>query len=392
MVHGCIFETRTIQSCSTMEEVMSEAQSQHPTLFTPFELGPVPLRNRLVMAPMTRSRAGEGNVVTPLTVTYYEQRASAGLIITEGTQVSEQGIGYPSTPGIHTEAQAEGWRKVTDAVHAKGGRIFAQLWHVGRISHPSMQPGGALPVAPSAIAPEGQIYTARGLQTFETPRALELEEIPGIIEQFVVGARRALEAGFDGVELHGANGYLIDQFLRDGSNQRTDVYGGSVENRARFLIEVTEAVAQEWGADRVGVRLSPTGAYNGMSDSNPAATFGYAAEALSRLGVVYLHTAMLNSALDPAHPNHAMARLLRETFHGALILNGGLDREKGDALLAEGLADLVAYGSLFLANPDLPERFQEGAPLNAPDPSTFYTGGERGYIDYPTRDAVAASV
>lgn len=371
---------------------MSTAHSQHPTLFTPFELGPVPLRNRIVMAPMTRSRAGEGNVVTPLTVTYYEQRASAGLIITEGTQVSEQGIGYPSTPGIHTEAQVEGWRKVTDAVHARGGRIFAQLWHVGRISHPSMQPGGALPVAPSAIAPEGQIYTARGLQTFETPRALEIEEIPGIVKQFVVGARRALEAGFDGVELHGANGYLIDQFLRDGSNQRTDVYGGSVENRARFLIEVTEAVAKVWGADRVGVRLSPTGSYNGMSDSNPAATFGYAAEALSRLGVVYLHTAMLNGALDPAHPNHAMARLLRETFQGALILNGGLDREKGDALLGEGLTDLVAYGSLFLANPDLPERFQEGAPLNAPDPSTFYTGGERGYIDYPTRDAVAASV
>jgi N-ethylmaleimide reductase len=374
------------------ENAMSDTNPQHPTLLTPFKLGPATLSNRLVMAPMTRSRAGEGNAVTPVTVTYYEQRASAGLLITEGTQVSEQGVGYPSTPGIHTEAQAAAWRKVTDAVHAKGGRIFAQLWHVGRISHPSMQPGGALPVAPSAVAPAGQLYTSNGMQAFETPRALAIEEIPGVVEQFAEGARRALEAGFDGVELHGANGYLIDQFLRDGSNHRTDAYGGPIENRARFLIEVTEAVAKVWGADRVGVRLSPTGAFNDMKDSDPAATFGYAAEALDRLGIVYLHAAMLHGALDPANPNHAIARLLREKFRGALMINGGFDRESGNAVLAAGLADLVSYGVLFLANPDLPERFAEGAPLNAPDQATFYSGGERGYIDYPTRHAVPAAV
>jgi N-ethylmaleimide reductase len=371
---------------------MSDTSPQHPTLLSPIQLGPYTLSNRLVMAPMTRSRAGEGNAVTPMTVTYYEQRASAGLIVTEGTQVSEQGIGYPSTPGIHTAAQAAAWRQVTDAVHAKGGRIFAQLWHVGRVSHPSMQPGGAQPVAPSAVAPAGQIYTARGLQTFEAPRALEIGEIPGVVEQFAEGARRALEAGFDGVELHGANGYLIDQFLRDGSNQRTDAYGGTVENRARFLVEVTEAVVKIWGADRVGVRLSPTGSYNGMSDSNPEATFGYAAAALDRFGLAYLHLGMLPHALDPANPNHSMLRVLREKFHGPLMINGGYGLESGNAVLAAGLADLVSFGVLFLANPDLAERFAEGVPLNAPDQSTFYSGGERGYIDYPTRHAVPAAV
>lgn len=367
---------------------MTDAETQHPTLFTPFHLGPYTLGNRMVMAPMTRSRAGEGSAVTPITATYYKQRSSAGLIITEGTQVSPQGVGYPSTPGIHTDEQVAGWRKVTDAVHAKGGRIFAQLWHVGRVSHPSMQPAGAQPVGPSAVAIEGQIYTARGPRTFEAPRALEIDEIPGVVEQFAAGARRALEAGFDGVELHGANGYLIDQFLRDGSNHRTDAYGGPIENRVRFLREVTEAVIRVWGADRVGMRLSPLGGFNGMSDSSPELTFGRAAEILAGLGVVYLHAAALPGALDPASPDHSMARLLREKFHGALMINGGFDREKGNAALAAGLADLVSFGALFLANPDLPERFAEDAPLNPPDQSTFYSGGERGYIDYPTRDAV----
>lgn len=363
--------------------------TQHPTLLSSFQLGPNRLANRMVMAPMTRSRAGEGNTPTPLTATYYRQRASAGLILTEATQVSPQGVGYPSTPGIHSEEQVAAWRQVTEAVHAEGGKIFLQLWHVGRISHPSMQPGGELPVAPSAIQPQGTVYTATGPQPFVTPRALETAEIPGVVEQFAQGARRALEAGFDGVEIHGANGYLIDQFLRDGTNHRTDAYGGSVENRARFLLEVTEAVVGVWGADRVGVRLSPTGAFNDMSDSDPEATFGYAAEVLGRLGLAYLHVVAPGS-IDPSTRDHSIAWLLRRNFGagGTFMINGGFTQETGEAALASGLADLVSFGALFLANPDLPERFAEGAALNAPDPSTFYMGGERGYVDYPTRNAV----
>ena len=371
---------------------MSDTDLQTSTLLTPFQLGPNTLPNRMVMAPMTRSRAGEGNVPSQLAVTYYEQRASAGLIVTEGTQVSPQGVGYPGTPGIHSVAQEEGWRKVTAAVHARSGRIFAQLWHVGRVSHPSFQPGGGLPVAPSAIAPEGHSHTPNGPQPFVAPHALELGEIPGVVEQFANGARHALAAGFDGVEIHAANGYIIDQFLRDGTNHRTDGYGGPVENRARFLVEVVEAVAKVWGADRVGVRLSPLGAFNDMSDSNPEATFGYAAATLDRLGVAYLHAAMLFAALDPSAPDHSMARLLRESYRGALILNGGYGLDTGNAALTAGLADLVSFGTLFLANPDLPERFAERVPLNAPDQGTFYAGGPRGYIDYPSRDAVPASV
>jgi N-ethylmaleimide reductase len=371
---------------------MSDTNPQHPTLFTPIQLGPNTLPNRIVMAPMTRSRAGEGNVPSDLAVTYYEQRASAGLIISEGTQVSQQGQGYIGTPGIYSDGQVAGWRKVTAAVHAKGGRIFAQLWHVGRISHPSFQLGGGLPVAPSAVGAEGQTFTATGPQAFGTPRALELDEIPGVVEQFAHGARQALAAGFDGVEIHGANGYLIDQFLRDGANHRTDAYGGPVENRARFLLEVTAAVVKVWGADRVGVRLSPLGAFNTMSDSNPEATFGYAAAALDRFGLAYLHAAMLPGVLDATSPDHAMARLLREKFHGPLIINGGFGRDTGNAVLAADLADLVSFGTLFLANPDLPERFAESAPLNEPRRDTFYTGGASGYIDYPARDAVPAAV
>jgi N-ethylmaleimide reductase len=364
----------------------------HPkTLLSPVQVGPYTLRNRMVMAPMTRNRAGEGNVPTPLVATYYRQRASAGLIVTEGTQVSPQGVGYPGTPGIHTDAQVLGWRGVTDAVHAAGGRIFLQLWHVGRVSDPSLQPGGGLPVAPSALAAEGKFRTVTGTQPFVTPRALELAEIPGVVEQFADGARRALAAGFDGVEIHGANGYLVDQFLRDGSNRRTDVYGGPVEQRARFLLEVVEAVVGIWGADRVGVRVSPLSAFNGMSDSDPRATFGYAAAALSRHGLAYLHAVLPGSA-DPATPEHAMARHLYERFGGAFLLNGGFTRETGNAVVAEGLADLVSFGSLFLANPDLPERFAEGLPLNAPDRSTFYGGGAHGYTDYPTRHETPAAV
>ena len=363
---------------------MSDSKSP---LLTPFQLGPFALRNRLVMAPMTRSRAIEGNVPAPSAVTYYRQRASAGLIVTEATQVAPEGVGYPNTPGIHTGAQVEGWRRVTEAVHEEGGTIFLQLWHVGRISHPSMQPGGIQPVAPSAIAAAGQLYTATGMQDFPTPRALETAEIPGVVRQFAEGARLAQEAGFDGVEIHGANGYLIDQFLRDGTNRRTDAYGGPVENRARFLLEVTEAVAGVWGADRVGVRLSPTGPFNDMRDSDPETTFGHAAEALGQYGLSYLH-AVLPGSHDPATREHAIARDLRERFRGPFILNGGFTQATGEAVLAANLADLVAYGVLYLANPDLPERFAEGAPLNSPDQQTFYGGGERGYIDYPARASV----
>ncbi|HWM93301.1 MAG TPA: alkene reductase [Thermoanaerobaculia bacterium] len=367
---------------------MSDSE-KHLALLTPVQVGPYTLRNRMVMAPMTRNRAGEGYAPTPLTATYYEQRSSAGLIVTEGSQVSPQGFGYPDTPGIYSDAQVEGWRRVTDAVHGKGGRIFLQLWHVGRVSDPSLQPDGALPVAPSAIAIEGNYRSRSGSWPYATPRALELAEIPGVVRQFEDGARRALWAGFDGVEIHGANGYLIDQFLRDGTNHRTDAYGGSVENRTRFLLEVTEAVAGVWGADRVAVRLSPTNPFNDMKDSDPLATFGYAAGALSRFGLAFLHV-VAPGAWDRSTPEHEVARTLRERFGGRLMLNGGFNRETGEAVLTEGLADLVSFGALFLANPDLPERFAEGAPLNEPDRSTFYGGAEKGYIDYPTRQQVTA--
>lgn len=356
------------------------------TLLSPIQIGPYSLRNRMVMAPMTRNRAVEGEVPAEITATYYAQRASAGLLITEASQVSPQGVGYPNTPGIHSDAQVEGWKRVTEAVHEKGGRIFLQLWHVGRISHPLLQPGGALPVAPSAIAPAGSVRLAAGPMPYVTPRALETGEISGVVAQYEEGARRALAAGFDGVEIHGANGYLIDQFLRDGANQRTDAYGGPVENRARFLLEVTEAVVGVWGGNRVGVRLSPLSGYNDMSDSDPATTFGYAAGALNRFGLAYLHV------IEPAGTPDGVAGLLRERFQGPFMLNGGYGLETGNAAIASGAADLVSFGVLFLSNPDLPERFSEGAPLNEPDRKTFYGGDATGYVDYPTRDMVSAGV
>ena len=370
---------------------MNNPSPQHPTLFSPVQVGPYTLRNRIVMAPMTRSRAGEGNVPTDLGALYYSQRATAGLIVTEATQVAPEGQGYISTPGIHSDAQAAGWRRITDAVHAREGRIFLQLWHVGRISHTLFQPDGGAPVAPSALAAEGNAFTLEGPKPFSTPRALELGEIPGVVRQYAEGARRALEAGFDGVELHGANGYLIDQFLRDGSNRRTDAYGGPVENRARFLLEVTEAVAAVWGADRVGVRLSPTGSFNSMSDSDPERTFGHAARELDRLGLAYLH--VVEPVAGPMFEGKELrvAPLLRQAFRGPFILNGGYDREAGNAALARGEADLISFGALYLANPDLPERFAEGVALNAPDRATFYGGDHRGYTDYPTREAAAGA-
>ncbi len=354
-----------------------------PDLFSPFQLGPLSLPNRTVMAPMTRNRAGPGNVPGPLNATYYAQRASAGLIVSEATQVSPQGLGYPGTPGIHSAEQVAGWRLVTDAVHRAGGRIFLQLWHVGRISHPSLQPGGALPVAPSAIAPSGQAWTLDGMKPYVTPHALEAAEIAEIVEDFRRGARNARQAAFDGVELHGANGYLVDQFLRDGANRRTDGYGGSAQNRTRFLVEVTEAVVGEWGGARVGVRLSPTNPFNDMADSNPAATFAAAAGALERFGLAYLHI-VEPAAGDPVTAGEVPdLKFLRKIWRGALIGNKGYDLARANAVIRGGTADLVSFATLFLANPDLPERFRRGGPFNPPERKTFYGGSAAGYTDYP---------
>jgi N-ethylmaleimide reductase len=353
-------------------------------LFTPVTIGTLPLPNRVVMAPMTRNRAGEGNAPTALNVEYYVQRASAGLIVTEATQVSPQGVGYPGTPGIHSDQQVAGWRRVTAAVHAAGGRIFLQLWHVGRISHPSLQPNGGLPVAPSAIAAKGEAFTLTGMQPFPTPRALDTDEIADVVRQYADGARRALDAGFDGVEVHGANGYLIDQFLRDGTNQRSDRYGGSIENRTRFLGEVTDAVVAVWGAERVGLRISPRGEFNDMRDSDPAALFTRVAAQVGAKRLAYLHV------VEPVGTADALAPRLRAAFGGPLILNGGFDRAAGDAALGAGSGDLVSFGAPFLANPDLPVRFRVGAPLNTPDHATFYGGAAKGYTDYPALDTAAA--
>ncbi len=353
-------------------------------LFTPYKIGDLELPNRIVMAPLTRNRAGKGNVPHQLNAEYYAQRASAGLIISEATQISPQGQGYPFTPGIHSPEQIAGWKLVTDAVHQNGGRIYLQLWHVGRISHPDLQPDGALPVAPSAIKPKGEAWTYEGMKPFVTPRALETWEIPEIVEQYRQGAENALAAGLDGVEIHAANGYLIDQFLRDGTNHRTDKYGGSLENRTRFLLEITQAVIGVWGAKRVGVRLSPSGTFNDMSDSDPLLTFGYVAEALNQFDLAYLHIYEATEA-DIRHGGTVVPTShLRECYQGTLMVNGGYTLEKANSVLAAKQADLVSFGRLFIANPDLPKRFLYNAPLNQPDESTFYGGTEKGYTDYPT--------
>ncbi len=357
-----------------------------PDLFSPLQLGPATLPNRLVMAPLTRNRAGRDGVPTAMMAEYYAQRASAGLIISEATCISPQGVGYPLTPGIWNGAQVGGWAPITQAVHARGGHIYCQLWHVGRISHPSLQPDGALPVAPSAVKPEGEAYTYEGMQPFVTPRALAIEEIPGIVEQYRVAAKNAAAAGFDGVEVHAANGYLLDEFLRDGSNRRTDAYGGSVENRARLLLEVLDAVCAVWGSHRVGVRLSPIQPFNDMRDSDPETTFSRVVELLNPLNLAYLHVTRLGmDAPGAAGPYFDLTRL-RRLWQGIYMTNHGYDRASAMAAVAQGEADLVAFGTLFLANPDLVERLRRDAPLNSPDPSTFYGGDERGYTDYPFLD------
>ncbi|GEO13369.1 alkene reductase [Microvirga aerophila] len=371
------------------------------SLFAPVLMGALDLKHRVVMAPLTRLRSSQpGDVPNALNAAYYGQRASeGGLLITEATDISAQAHGYPGAPGIYSPEQIAGWRLVTDAVHAKGGKIVVQLWHTGRVSHSSMQPGGALPVAPSAIAAAGNHMDANGgTVPFETPRALREDEIPGIIEQFRQAALNAREAGFDGVEVHGANGYLFDQFLQDGTNHRMDAYGGSIENRARLLLEVVDAVAAAWSADRVGVRLSPWGRANGTSDSNPAEHFAYAATELGKRGLAYLHVIEPRAdqhsdtnALNPNAPDAASR--FRSLFGGKLIVAGGFVRETAEKVVARGDADAVAFGRLFIANPDLPERLRLNASLNRYDRPSFYGGTERGYTDYPTladKDAAAA--
>jgi N-ethylmaleimide reductase len=358
-------------------------------LLKPFKLGAYELPNRMVMAPLTRMRAKVGNVPQEMNGVYYTQRASAGLIISEATQISPQGLGYPNTPGIHSPEQIQGWKKVTQAVHENNGRIFLQLWHVGRISHPSLQPNGELPVAPSAIAPEGMANTFSGEQPFVTPRALETEEIPVIVEQYRQAAKNALEAGFNGVEIHSANGYLLDQFLHDGSNKRTDQYGGSIENRARFLMEVVEAVTSIWDTDKVGVRLSPSSTFGTVFDSNPEALFNYVVSKLNPFNLAYLHIVepRIQGNVTVEDDGKGLgASHFRSIYQGTIITAGGYTRETGEAALEQNHADLVAYGRLFISNPDLPKRFALNAPLNEYDRSTFYGGDQRGYTDYPFLD------
>lgn len=357
-----------------------------PSLFSPLNLGRYTLSHRLIMAPLTRMRAATGNVPNDLAPEYYGQRTTpGGLIITEATQVSPYGQGYPSTPGIHSDEQVEGWKKVTEAVHAKGGLIFLQLWHVGRASHSSFQPNGVLPVAPSAIAITGQESLTPNWQSvpYETPRALELNEIPDIIEAYRHGACKAMVAGFDGVEIHGANGYLLEQFLHSRSNHRTDSYGGSVENRARLLLEVTEAVSEIWGADRVGVRLSPFGTYNDVGDADPIGLYGYVLSCLDRLNIAYvsLIEARTGDSMEISAPRDVDQ--LRPFWPRPLILAGGFTGESAEEAIRSNRADAVAFGRQFIANPDLPARIKLGAPLNRYDRSTFYGGGAAGYIDYP---------
>lgn len=347
-------------------------------ILRPVALGPLRLANRVVMAPMTRRRANADNVPSPLAATYYAQRASAGLIVSEATLVDPGGASYPGSPGIYSADQVVAWREVTAAVHARGGRMFLQLWHAGRVSDSSFL-AGATPIAPSAVAIRGTFSTADGPRPFPVPRALGHDEIPGLVAAFGRAARAAMEAGFDGVEIHAAQGYLIDQFLRDGSNLRTDAYGGSVEGRARFLLEVVAAVSGAAGAERVGVQLSPASALNDMADADPPATFRYLAGRLDGLGLAYLH------AFEPLAPGPRLTPVLRAAFSGPLIANGGYDGGAADAAIDSGAADLVSFGRPFIANPDLAERLAENVPLAEPDPKTFYGGGARGYTDYPLR-------
>lgn len=346
-----------------------------PTLLDPLVVGDWNLPNRVVLAPLTRTRASAGRVPNEMMAEYYSQRAGAGLMLTEATSVTPMGVGYPNTPGIWSPEQVEGWKLVTRAAHEAGGRIVLQLWHVGRISDPSYL-AGELPVAPSAIAAEGRLHLLYPARPFVTPRALDQKEIPGLIAAYKVGAQNAELAGFDGVEIHGANGYLLDQFLQDGSNKRTDDYGGSIENRARLMLEVTDAVSSVWGANRVGMHLAPRGDLYSMGDSNPAATFGYVAEQLGQRGIAFI---AVRESVGPGR----IGLELKEKFGGVYIANEGFSLETANQAIAAGEADAVAFGKLFIANPDLPRRFALDEALNTPDPNTFYGSGPKGYTDYP---------
>lgn len=348
-----------------------------PYLFDTLRVGELTLPNRVLMAPLTRLRGTVDHVPTPVMVEYYRQRASAGLIISEGTPVAPMGVGYAQVPGIWSEAQVSAWRPVTDAVHAAGGRIFQQIWHVGRISDPLFL-AGELPVGPSAIPASGHVSLVRPIKAFETPRALETREVRAVVEQFRRGAENAQRAGFDGVEIHGANGYLLDQFLQTGSNQRTDEYGGSIENRARLMLEVADAAISVWGAGRVGMHLAPRCDMHGISDVNPAEIFGYVARELGRRGLAFL-MAREHRAPDWLGPQ------LKQQFGGVYVANEGFTRDTAEQVIASGEADAVAFGKLFIANPDLVERFAEHAELNAPNADTFYSHGNAGYVDYPAR-------
>jgi len=350
-------------------------------LLSAYKLGPLSLPNRMVMSALTRCRAIEGNVPNPLAITYYTQRASAGLIVTEATQVTPMGQGYPNTPGIYSDEQVKGWIKITNAVHQAGGKIFLQLWHVGRVSLPDYH-DGQLPIAPSALPMSGHLHTPKGEQKdIVMPRALELSEIHGIVAQFKKGAENAMAAGFDGVEIHGANGYLLEQFTKNGSNHRTDAYGGTLENRLRFPLEVTDAVINVWGAERVGYRVSPYFEGYASSDTNPVETYTALTQELDKRKLAYL--CVKEGPAGPGNGKAALTPLLRKVFHQTYMVNQGFDMQLGETILENGGADLVCYGTLFLANPDLPERFKLKAALNKPNPATFYGGNEKGYTDYP---------
>ncbi|WP_269522754.1 alkene reductase [Coraliomargarita parva] len=354
---------------------MSTQSTTTSPLLTPVRIGAWDLPNRMIMAPLTRCRAGEGRVPNELMAEYYAQRASAGLIISEATSVDPMGVGYPDTPGIWSDEQVEGWKHVTDAVHAQGGRIVLQLWHVGRISDP-MYLDGQLPVAPSAVKPAGHVSLVRPMKGFETPRALELDEIKAIVEAYRKGAENAKKAGFDGVELHGANGYLLDQFLQDSTNRRSDEYGGSIENRARLMLEAVDAAISVWGPERVGLHISPKCDTHDMGDSDPEATFGYIAQAMKERGIAFIFARESQEAPQ-------LSPKLKEIFGGPYIANQQLDQATAESILEKGEADACAWGQQFIATPDLVRRFAEGLPLNEPNPDTFYASGEEGYTDYP---------
>ena len=383
--------TNTLENPMASETVTPASAVAGTDLFNPVALGPYTLANRIVMAPLTRSRADENGVPGELQATYYAQRASAGLLIAEATNISPTAKGYVLTPGIWTAEQAEEWKLTTKAVHDKGGRIFLQLWHVGRISHPDIQPGGALPVAPSAVRPEGQAFTNEGFKPHVTPRALETDEIPGIVADYAHAAQLAKDAGFDGVEIHAANGYLLQQFLADKSNKRTDRYGGSIENRTRIVVEVTEAVTKVWGGDRVGIRLSPLTTFGDTGDSNPEPVYLSLIDQLNPFGLAYIHVIEGDTGGTRTPEGGFDLQKLRKAFNGAYIANNGYDLDLAREARRENLADLICFGRPFIANPDLVERLRDGAPLAEGDQATFYGGGAGGYVDYPRWDGTVTA-